>query len=127
MTITEGITWVATCTERFDETLAFFRDTLGLEFTDQGTATVDTQFARYAKCSVGEGVEFEILESTAASLGRFPGPIVSFTVDDLDEALKNVTLHGGEVVAGPIESDPWRWVYVRAPDGSAYQMQERRG
>ena len=36
MSVTKGIKWVATCTEHFDATVAFFRDVVGLEVAQEG-------------------------------------------------------------------------------------------
>ncbi len=127
MRVTEGITWVASCTQQFDATLSFFRDGLGLEVKSSGRAKVDTQFDRYAVFSMPNDVSYELLEPKPETRGKYVGPIVSFTVADLESALRELDERGVEWLTDVIDdNETWRWIYFRAPDGNAYQLQERR-
>ena len=127
MKVTEGLTWAASCTENFDETVAFFRDVMGLEISRQGTPVNDTQFARYAVIQMPNDVMFELFEPTEAVRKLFGGPVVSFTVADLDEARHEMEARGIEFVSSLIDDGAtWRWIYFRAPDGNIYLLQERR-
>ena len=125
MRVTKGIKWVATCTENFEATVAFFRDVIGLEVAQEGMPVIDIQFARYAMIHMPNDVMFEILEPTETVRGLYGGPVVSFTVDDLDEARREMEAKQVEFVTPVIDDKTaWRWIYFRAPDGNIYQIQE---
>ncbi len=124
MKITEGMNWVLTCTPNFEQTVAFFRDVLGLAVTAEGIPTTDLQFTRYAQITLPTGGVLEIVEPTADVQQLYTAPIVSFTVDDLRQARRE--LEAQEVVfVAPIFStkEGWGWTYFRAPDGNIYQLQ----
>ena len=125
MKVTQGITWVGTCTEKFDETVAFFRDTMGLTVARQGTPANDTQYARYAVLETPGDVMFELFEPSDAVRGRFHGPVVSFTVESLDDARRELEAKEIELVSGVIDDgSKWRWMYFRGPDRNIYLLQE---
>ena len=125
MSVKKGITWVATCTENFEATVAFFRDVFGLEIAQEGVPVIDTQFARYAVIHMPNDVVFEILEPTEAVRGLYSGPVVSFTVDDLDKTCRDMEAKQVEFVTQIVDDKTsWRWIYFRAPDGNIYQIQE---
>ena len=124
MKITEGMNWVLTCTPNFEQTVAFFRDVLGLAVTAEGIPTTDLQFTRYAQITLPTGGVLEIVEPTADVQQLYTSPIVSFTVDDLQQARHE--LEAREVVfVAPIfrTKEGWGWTYFRAPDGNIYQLQ----
>jgi catechol 2,3-dioxygenase-like lactoylglutathione lyase family enzyme len=126
MKITEGINWVISCTPHFEQTVAFFRDVLGLTVTAEGTPTTDTQFTRYTQFSLPAGGVIEVVEPIADVQQLYTAPIISLTVDDLTQARKELEEQQVIFVA-PIfrTSDGWGWTYFRAPDGNIYQLQGR--
>ena len=65
MNITEGINWVINCTPHFEQTVAFFRDVLGLSITAEGVPITDTQFTRYVQFTLPIGGVLEIVEPIA--------------------------------------------------------------
>ena len=124
MKVTEGISWVITCTSNFEQTVAFFRKAMGLAITEAGVPVTDTQFSRYAQMKMPNGVVLEIVEPVEAVRQLYDAPIVSFTVDDVAQARRELEGLGTEFVA-PIfnTKDGWGWTYFRAPDGNVYQIQ----
>lgn len=125
MKITEGIQWIGICTRNFEETVTFFTHAMGLKVVEQGLPQVDLQFAKYCVFDGGNGVMFEVLQPTDEIADRYTGPIVSFTVEDLDEA--RAEMPSDVKFITPILSDKaWRWIYFRAPDGNVYQLTQRQ-
>lgn len=123
MKVTEGLNWVITCTTDFEQTVAFFRDVMGLEVTAEGVPVTDIQFTRYAQITLSTGV-LEIVEPAPEVQQLYAGPIVSFTVDDVCRARRE--LEDRQIVfVAPIfgTKDGWGWTYFRAPDGNIYQLQ----
>ena len=124
MKVTEGISWVISCTSNFEQTVAFFRNVMGLAITDEGVPVTDTQFTRYAQIKMSNGVVLEIVEPDERVRQLYNAPIVSFTVDDVAQARRELEGIQVEFVA-PIFStkEGWGWTYFRAPDGNVYQIQ----
>ncbi len=124
MKITEGINWALTCTANFEPTVAFFRHVLGLPITAEGIPVTDIQFTRYAQFTLPTGGVLEIVEPAAGVGQLYTAPIVSFTVDDIRQARRE--LEDRQIVfVAPIfrTQDGWGWTYFRAPDGNIYQLQ----
>jgi hypothetical protein len=124
MKITEGITWVMSCTTHFAESVEFFRDTMGLAVSEAGVPVTETQFTRYAQFKMPNGIVLEIVEPTEGVWRLYDAPIVSITVDNLAQARRDLENRQIEFVA-PIFQTPegWAWTYFRAPDGHVYQLQ----
>ena len=124
MKVIEGINWIMNCTPAFDPTVAFFRDVMGLSMAEQGVPVTDTQFTRYALLRVPTGEMLEIVEPADEAIGAlYAAPIMSFKVDDLAQARRELTDNGAKFVA-PIfrAQDHMAWTYFRAPDGHVYQI-----
>jgi predicted enzyme related to lactoylglutathione lyase len=121
MRVTEGITWIGVCTENFEETVAFFKSTMGLKLVQEGTPTVDIQYAKYCVFDSGNNLMFEIFQPTPEIANRYSGPVISFTVDDLDAACQEMKF------ITPVIDDKatWRWIYFQGPDKNIYQIQQR--
>jgi predicted enzyme related to lactoylglutathione lyase len=126
MKITDGINWVITCTDNFEQTVAFFRDVMGLAITAEGVPVTDTQFTRYAQITLPTSGVLEIVEPAMEVRQLYTAPIVSFTVDDIGQARRELEEQQVVFVA-PIfrTNDGWGWTYFRAPDGNVYQLQGR--
>jgi catechol 2,3-dioxygenase-like lactoylglutathione lyase family enzyme len=124
MKVTEGISWIISCTSNFDQTVAFFRNVMGLAVTAEGVPVTDTQFTRYAQIKMPNGVVLEIVEPDQRVRQLYAAPIVSLTVDDVAQARRELEDLKVEFVA-PIFStkEGWGWTYFRAPDGNVYQIQ----
>jgi predicted enzyme related to lactoylglutathione lyase len=124
MKVTEGISWIITCTSNFDQTVAFFRDVMGLAVTQEGVPVTDTQFTRYAQIGLPNGPVLEIVEPDEFVRQLYTAPIVSFTVDDVAQARRELEGRQVEFVA-PIFStgEGLGWTYFRAPHRNVYQLQ----
>ena len=124
MKITEGLNWVISCTDNFEQTVAFFRNVMGLAITAEGIPVTDIQFTRYAQITLPTGGVLEIVEPAAEVRQLYTGPIVSFTVDDVGQARRELEQRQIIFVA-PIfrTGDGWGWTDFRAPDGHIYQLQ----
>ena len=124
MKVTDGINWIITCTTNFEQTVAFFRDVLGLAVTAEGVPTTDIQFTRYAQITMPTGGVLEIVEPVAEVQHVYTAPIVSLTVDDVTQARRELEERQIAFVS-PIfrTKDGWAWTYFRAPDGNVYQLQ----
>ena len=123
MKVTRGLNWVLTCTPNFEQTVAFFQDVLGLAVTARGVPVTDTQFTRYAQFTLANGNVLEIVEPAEGVREVYTAPIVSFTVDDVAQARRELE-HRQVAFVAPIfrTKDGWGWTYFRAPDGQVYQL-----
>jgi catechol 2,3-dioxygenase-like lactoylglutathione lyase family enzyme len=124
MRITEGINWILAPTKSFQQSVAFFRDVMGMAVTEEGVPVTDTQFSRYAQIKMPNGVVLEIVEPKQAVAHLYQAPIVSITVDDVAQARRELESRQIEF-ATPIfdTKQGWGWTYFRAPDGTVYQLQ----
>ena len=124
MKVTDGIQWILAPTTKFDETVTFFRDVMGLAVDEEGVPTIDTQFTHYAQIRMPNGVVLEIVDPNEAVREIYNGPIVSITVDDVAQTRRELENKHIEFVAPVFETkEGWGWTYFRAPDGRVYQIQ----
>jgi lactoylglutathione lyase len=112
---------LALTVDHFDEALAFYRDTLGLEMRDMWVA----EGARGVLLEAGRATLELFDEGQAAMVDaievgrRVAGTVrVAFAVDDSAAVADALEAAGAERLAGPVET-PWGDVNVRlvAPDG----------
>jgi catechol 2,3-dioxygenase-like lactoylglutathione lyase family enzyme len=123
MDLVVGLDWVLNCTTKFDATVEFYRDVLGLELTAQGVATVDTQFSRYAYVRLPDGSTLEIVEPNDAGAHLHGKQIPCLRVEDLLRARDELTLRGATIISRLFDDGAGRgWLYVQAPGGSVYQF-----
>jgi catechol 2,3-dioxygenase-like lactoylglutathione lyase family enzyme len=124
MKVNEGIHWVMSCTREFEQTVAFFRDSMGLRLVKEGVPVTDTQFARYALLRLADGATLEVVEpADEAVAALYAAPIITFKVDDLVQARRELSANGAEFLT-PIfrAQEHMAWTYFRAPDGHVYQI-----
>jgi len=122
--VTDGIRWILACTTRFEDTVAFFRDVMGLSVVEDGVPVTDTQFTRYALLKMPNDVVLEIVEPGALVRDLYTAPIVSFTVDDVAKARREMESRDVAFVTPIFDTKQgWGWTYFRAPDGNVYQIQ----
>ena len=108
-----GIVWVGTATDKYDEMVAFFRDTMGLSVFHEKD---DLSILRLAS---GEWVE--VFGPGDPHHGEFDtGPVVEFLVDDLDEARAELESKGVEFLTENHGWGDYQWTHFRAPDGNVY-------
>jgi lactoylglutathione lyase len=112
---------LALTVDHFDEALAFYRDTLGLEMRDMWVA----EGARGVLLEAGRATLELFDEGQAAMVDaievgrRVAGTVrVAFAVDDSAAAADALEAAGAKRLGGPVET-PWGDVNVRlvAPDG----------
>ena len=110
-----GIVWVGVRTEAFDETVAFFRDTLGvpLEVVSQ-----DFGWSKMPNTS-----QLEVFGPTDPDHRHFTtGPVPEFLVDDLPAARDELLAAGVEILGEPVVQNREGWLHFRAPDGNVYGL-----
>jgi len=124
MNVITGINWVITCATQFEQTVAFFQNTMGLKISDSGVPTTDLQFTRYVQFTLPNGSVLEVVEPKEHVRELYTAPMISLTVDSLPQAQRELEEMHTEVVAPVVATnDGWAWIYVRAPDGNIYQIQ----
>lgn len=112
---------VALTVPNFDEALAFYRDTLGLE----QLADWSSERGRVVLLEAGRAT-LELFDEAQADLvdtieagGRVSGTVrLALEVEDSEETARRLVAAGAERVADPVTT-PWgdRNARVRAPDG----------
>jgi predicted enzyme related to lactoylglutathione lyase len=110
-----GVVWVGTRTTAFDETVAFFRDVLGLPLEEPEP---DFGWSRMPDSS-----QFEVFGPTDEEHRHFStGPVPEFLVDDLPAALAELEAAGVEILGEPKLRGTEGWLHFRAPDGNVYGL-----
>ena len=110
-----GIAWVGTRTGRFEETVAFFRDVLGIPFVSDRP---DFVFGQMPDSSVMEVFGPSDRDHTDFTTG----PVPEVLVDDLRAGLAELQAAGVEILGDPVVDGPDGWVHFRAPDGNVYGL-----
>jgi len=109
----KGIVWVGTATEHYDETVRFFKDTLGL------SAYHEREGLSILRLEGGEWVE--VFGPSDPHFAEFDsGPVVEFLVDDLDAARAELEGKGVEFLTENHGWGDYRWTRFRGPDGNVY-------
>lgn len=109
----KGLVWVGTATDRFDETVAFFRDVLGLSVF-HGSENLSV-----LKLSRGEWVE--VFGPGHEHFDEFNrGPVVEFLVDDLAGSRAELEGKGVEFLHDNHSWGGFEWAHFRGPDGNIY-------
>jgi catechol 2,3-dioxygenase-like lactoylglutathione lyase family enzyme len=110
-----AIKWVGTRTDRFDETVRFFGEIMGIELTDQ-----DETFASF-KTSGGDKIEV-FSEDESDHDFMTTGPVVGFGVPDVDSARAELERAGVEFIGQTHSEGDYRWAHFRGPDGNIYEI-----
>jgi catechol 2,3-dioxygenase-like lactoylglutathione lyase family enzyme len=116
--LVEGLTWLGTRTERYEELVAFFRDVMGLE--------VDHEAGGMTAFSLPDGSTVEVFGPQDEDHDHFDtGPVGGFLVGDIEEARARLEA-GGATFIGDTERDGgMAWAHFRAPDGKVYEITQR--
>ena len=113
-----SLVWMGVRTERFPETVAFYRDVLGLEVLSE-----EPDDARFR---LGDGTELHVYgpgDQDHAFFGT--GPVVALLVDDF-AATRTRMVDAGIEFIGPIQRDATAtWNHFRGPDGNVYEIMGR--
>jgi catechol 2,3-dioxygenase-like lactoylglutathione lyase family enzyme len=115
-----GMNWLVTCTPRFAETVAFFRNVLGLSVKDEGTPATDMRFARYVQFELPDQSVIEVLDAGPVPPEGFSAPVVQLRVEDVIVAREEMERKGVEFLGATYRSEGEGWAYFRAPDGNVY-------
>jgi catechol 2,3-dioxygenase-like lactoylglutathione lyase family enzyme len=111
----KGIVWVGTATDRYDETVRFFSEVMGLDVFHQ------RESLSVLRLPGGEWIEvFGPGDPHHAEFDR--GLAVEFLVDDVAEARAELEAQGVEFL---IENHGWGdyvWTHFRGPDGNVYGL-----
>ena len=109
----KGLVWVGTATDRYDATVAFFREVLGLSVFHQHPGLTVLR---------GPGGEWvEVFGPGHEHFSEFDtGPVVEFLVDDLDAARAELEGRGVEFLHDNHGWEGFAWAHFRAPDGNIY-------
>jgi len=109
-----SLVWVGTRTTEYSQTVAFFRDVLGL-----GVHSSEPDFT---VLEVPDGATVEVFGPASAYNRHFTHPVAGFLVADLEEAARELRAAGAEIVL-PIQGGGTRsWLHFRAPDGFVYEL-----
>ena len=110
-----GVVWVGTRTTAFDETMAFFRDVVGLPMKE-----VEPDFG---VGQMPDSSKVEIFGPSDNEHRHFStGPVPEFLVDDLPAALAELRSAGVEILGTPEIRGSEGWLHFRAPDGNVYGL-----
>jgi catechol 2,3-dioxygenase-like lactoylglutathione lyase family enzyme len=112
-----GLNWVGTRTPKHDETVAFFRDTLGLPVVH---AEPD-----FTVLKIADGATVEVFGPRSTYNQHFSHPVSGFRVRDLAAAADELTAAGCEIVLPIQHGDGGAWLHLRAPDGFVYELSEK--
>lgn len=110
-----GLVWLGTATDRFDESVTFFRDVLRLPVVVDEPDFVALQLPDTSLVEVfAPGSPYARHHDTA--------PVAGFLVDDVEVARDELAAAGIELVGEVEVSEDYRWQYFRAPDGNLYEI-----
>jgi catechol 2,3-dioxygenase-like lactoylglutathione lyase family enzyme len=114
-----GLGWLGVRTERFEETVHFFRDVMGLKPTRRERNVAGFAFP--------DGTEMEVWRPEDEFHSFFgTGPVVGFRVDDAEEARASMEAAGVEFLTPVQRSEGATWSHFRGPDGNVYEIYARR-
>jgi len=109
----KGLVWVGTATDRYEDTVAFFRDVIGL---GSFHSSPDLSILRTA---TGEWVE--VFGPAHAHFAEFDtGPVVEFLVEDVAASRAELEALGVECLHETHSWNEFTWAHFRAPDGNIY-------
>ena len=112
----EGLVWLGTRTRKFDDTVRFFGDTLGLRREHS-----EPDFAVF---KLPNGDTVEVFGPGDKDHEHFAtGPVAGFQVDDVREARADLE-EAGITFVGPVHEadDDGSWSHFTAPDGNIYEI-----
>jgi catechol 2,3-dioxygenase-like lactoylglutathione lyase family enzyme len=112
----EGLVWLGRRTRKFDDTVRFFGDMLGLR-------TVHEE-PDFAILRLPNGDNIEVFGPGDRDHEHFTtGPVVSFLVDDVREARADLEAAGITFI-GPVHEadDGGSWSHFTGPDSNVYEI-----
>lgn len=110
----KGLVWAGTATERYEETVGFFRDVLGMiSFHESENLTV---------LRLPSGDWMEVFGPGHAHFDEFSagGVVVEFLVEDLAAARTELEGKGVAFLHANHDWGDFAWAHFRGPDGNIY-------
>jgi catechol 2,3-dioxygenase-like lactoylglutathione lyase family enzyme len=109
----KGLVWLGTRTDKFDETVTFFRDVMGMSTFHQTPEVV------VLRLPGGEWVEvFGPADEHHAHFNT--GPVGEFLVDDVESARAELEAKGVEFLGHTHSWGDYVWAHFKAPDDKIY-------
>lgn len=110
-----GVVWVGTRTDRFEETVRFFGDVLGVR--------LDTPRADFAYGQMPNSSVLEVFGPSDRDHTHFStGPVAEFLVEDIGAAIDELRSAGVEILGEPVVDGEEGWLHFLAPDGNVYGL-----
>lgn len=111
----QGISWAGTRTDHWSETVDMFERVLGLRR--------DHEEPGFVVFELPNGDTVEVFETDDAEHRHFTtGPVVGFSVDDLDAARAELEAAGIELL-GPVQrGGGMAWLHFRGTDGNVWEL-----
>jgi predicted enzyme related to lactoylglutathione lyase len=116
----KGLAWLGTRTRKFEDTIRFFRDTLGLR--------AEHEEPDFVVFRLPNGDKVEVFGPGDRDHTHFEtGPVVGFLVDDVEEARARLEAAGISFI-GPVQrsEDGGTWSHFVGPDGNVYELTGER-
>ena len=117
----QGLVWLGTRTDRYAETVAFFRDALDLP--------LETERTDFAAFRLPDGAVVEVFGPSDTDHTHFGDrPVTGFRVADVGGARARIEAAGGTFLA-PTGDDGagTRWAHFTGPDGNVYEITSTAG
>jgi catechol 2,3-dioxygenase-like lactoylglutathione lyase family enzyme len=112
----KGLNFLGTRTEKYEETIRFFQEVMGLKVQHRGDDFAILQFENGIHVEVFGPEEKEHPFMTT-------GPVVGFKVDDVRAAREEMKAAGVEFLDAEVQSfHGSSWTHFRGPDGNVYQL-----
>jgi len=110
-----GLKWAGTRTDRFQETVRFFENVMGIE--------LDAAQPGFVSFKTAEGDKVEVFgpEDTDHDF-MTTGPVVGFGVDDVASARTELEGAGVEFIGHTHSEGDYSWAHFRGPDGNIYEI-----
>jgi catechol 2,3-dioxygenase-like lactoylglutathione lyase family enzyme len=114
MTVSK-VGFVGIRTDRLDETVALFRDVLGL--------SVDRRTDDQVGFKLGDGTVLELYNPANEFHSFFTtGPVVAFKVDNFDVARRAMLAAGVKFIGDVQHADGVSWQHFHGPDGTVLEI-----
>lgn len=112
-----GLKWLGIRTEKFGQTVSFFRDAMKLEVKESQSSFTGFKLAN--------GDEVEVFGTDEPDHRFFTtGPVAGFGVEDIEETRRELEAAGIDFI-GEIHGDAGaRWSHFYGPDGNIYEITE---
>jgi catechol 2,3-dioxygenase-like lactoylglutathione lyase family enzyme len=109
----KGLVWLGTRTDKYTETVTFFRDVMGLSIFHESD--------HLAVLRMPSGEWLEVFGPSDTEHAHFDtGPVGEFLVDDVGQARSELEGRGVQFIADTHSWGDYVWAHFKAPDGHIY-------